>query len=141
VERLIFGQPYAGVEMDLKLKECGAFVSSTIYGKFEKMAGGLTGATVDADAFVSRIYLPGQPLNAGGVDDPKVTEMIRLQRRTFDVAKRRDLYAQMWPILREDLPFTYLWNPRNIVAMTAKLNGFRAVPDGMIRIQGLELAK
>ena len=30
---------------------------------------------------------------------------------------------------------------RNIVAMTAKLNGFRPVPDGMIRIQGLEMAK
>ena len=29
----------------------------------------------------------------------------------------------------------------DLVAMTAKLNGFRAVPDGMIRIQGLEMAK
>jgi hypothetical protein len=27
------------------------------------------------------------------------------------------------------------------MAMTAKLNGFRPVPDGMIRIQGLEMAK
>ena len=51
------------------------------------------------------------------------------------------LYAQMWPDLRQDLPLTYLWNARNIVAMTAKLNGFRAVPDGMIRIQGMEMAK
>jgi len=25
--------------------------------------------------------------------------------------------------------------------MTAKLQGFRAVPDGMIRLQGLEMAK
>ena len=58
-----------------------------------------------------------------------------------DLAKRRALYRQIWPELREDLPLTYLYNPRNIVAMTAKLNGFRPVPDGMIRIQGLELAK
>jgi peptide/nickel transport system substrate-binding protein len=87
----------AGLDIELKLKEYGAFVSTTIYGKFEKMAGGLTGATVDADAFVSRIYVPGQPLNAGGVDDPKVTEMIRLQRRTFDVAKRRDI---LWDLQR-----------------------------------------
>jgi hypothetical protein len=34
-----------------------------------------------------------------------------------------------------------LYNPRNIVAMSAKLQGYRPVPDGMIRVQGLEMAK
>ena len=62
-------------------------------------------------------------------------------RGMTDPAKRRRSIRQIWPKLREDLPLTYLYNARNIVAMTAKLNGFRAVPDGMIRIQGLELAK
>ena len=81
----------AGVECDLKLKEYGAFISSTIFGKFERMAGGLFGATTEPDSYVYRTYVPGQALNAGGVDDPKVTEMIKLQRRTFDVAKRRDI--------------------------------------------------
>jgi len=57
------------------------------------------------------------------------------------VAKRQAVYYQVWPELRRDLPVTYLYNARNIVAMTARLNGFRAVPDGMIRIQGMELAK
>ena len=33
--------------------------------------------------------MPGQPLNVCGVNDPKLTEMIKLQRRTFDVAKRQ----------------------------------------------------
>ena len=58
-----------------------------------------------------------------------------------DLAKRRELYAQMWPIVRQELPIIYLWNARNIVGMSAKLNGFRAIPDGMIRLQGLEMAK
>jgi hypothetical protein len=39
------------------------------------------------------------------------------------------------------LPLTYLYTTRNIVAMSAKLNGFRPVPDGMIRVQGLEMSK
>ena len=86
-----------GIETDLKLKEYGAYISSTIFGKFERMAGGLFGATTDPDSYVYRSYMPGQPLNAGGVDDPKITEMIRLQRRTFDVAKRRDI---LWDLQR-----------------------------------------
>jgi peptide/nickel transport system substrate-binding protein len=97
----------AGIDADLKLKEYGAFISTTIYGKFEKMAGGLTGATVDADAFVHRIYTPGQPLNAGGVNDPKVTEMIRLQRRTFDVAKRRDILWDLQRYLSQQAYYLY----------------------------------
>jgi peptide/nickel transport system substrate-binding protein len=80
----------AGVDGELKLKEYGAFISSTIFGKFEKLAVGLRGGFTDTDSYL-RIYLPGEPLNAAGVNDPKLTEMIRLQRRTFDVAKRRDL--------------------------------------------------
>ena len=31
----------AGIEAELKLKEYGAFISSTIFGKFDKMMNGL----------------------------------------------------------------------------------------------------
>ena len=81
----------AGMDTDLKLKEYGAYISSTIYGKFDKMMFGLRGAWIDPDAYLYRTFMPGQPLNAAGVDDPKLTEMLRLQRRTFDEKKRRDL--------------------------------------------------
>jgi ABC-type transport system substrate-binding protein len=40
----------AGVEADLKLKEYGAYVSSTIFGKFDRMAVGLRGGTTSAAA-------------------------------------------------------------------------------------------
>ena len=56
-------------------------------------------------------------------------------------AKNRFGQLLDWMALRRDLPITYLYSPRNIVAMTAKLQGFRPVPDGMIRVQGLEMAK
>ena len=51
----------------------------------------LRGGCTDPDSYFYRYYLPGQPLNAAGVNDPKLTEMIKLQRRTFDVAKRREI--------------------------------------------------
>jgi len=81
----------AGIDADLKLKEYGAYIASTIYGKFDKMMFGLRGAWIDPDAYLYRTLMPGQPLNAAGVNDPKLTEMLRLQRRTFDEKKRRDL--------------------------------------------------
>ncbi len=96
----------AGVEPELKLKEYGAFISSTIFGKFEKMAVGLRGGQSDVDSYL-RIYIPGEPLNAGGVNDPKLTEMIALSKRTQDVAKRRDLIYDIQRYISQQVYYNF----------------------------------
>jgi peptide/nickel transport system substrate-binding protein len=97
----------AGIDGELKLKEYGAFISSTIFGKFDKMAVGLFGAWTDPDSYLYRYYVPGQPTNAGGVDDPKATQMIKLQRRTFDVAKRREILYDLQRYLSQQAYYLY----------------------------------
>ena len=99
----------AGIIADLKLKEYGAFISTTIYGKFDKMMRGLRGSWIDPDAYLYRAYMPGQPLNSSGVDDPRLTEMIKLQRRTFDVAKRREIIHDIQRYASQQV--YYLYNP------------------------------
>ncbi len=81
----------AGIEVDLKLKEYGAYAATVIVGKFDKLAGGLLGAWNDPESYLYRLHMPGQISNAGGVNDPKLTDMIKLQRRTLDVARRREI--------------------------------------------------
>lgn len=81
----------AGIDVEIKLKEYGAFISSTIYGKFDNMYFGLRGSWADPESYFYRIMMPGQSLNVQGVNDPKLTEMIKLQRRTVDVAKRKQI--------------------------------------------------
>jgi peptide/nickel transport system substrate-binding protein len=81
----------AGVETELRLKEYGAYITSTIFGKFDKVMFGLRGAWTEPDSYLYRQFVPGQPLNNAGVNDPKLTDLIRLQRRTADVGKRRDI--------------------------------------------------
>src|SRR5262249_57079043 len=87
----------AGVEADLKLKEMGAFISSAIFGRYEKMMMTIRGGALFADTYLAAFHLPGQVLNSGGVNDAKLAEMIRLQRRTFDVPKRKEI---VWDIQR-----------------------------------------
>ncbi|HXJ81719.1 MAG TPA: ABC transporter substrate-binding protein [Candidatus Methylomirabilis sp.] len=95
----------AGIDAELKIKEYGAFISSTIYGKFDHMYIGLRGAWVDPEAYFYRPYMPGEPLNVLGVNDPKLTEMIKLQRRTFDVAKRKQIVYDVQRYLAEQALF------------------------------------
>ena len=109
----------AGIDTDLKLKEYGAYISSTIYGKFDKMMFGLRGAWIDPDAYLYRTLMPGQPLNAAGVNDPKLTEMILLQRRTFEVKKRREILYDIQRYISQQVYYLFgasvsavaAWNP------------------------------
>jgi peptide/nickel transport system substrate-binding protein len=91
----------AGIDAELKLKEYGAFISTAIYGKFDDMIYGLRGAWVDPEAYFYRPFMPGQPLNIINVNDPKLTDMINLQRRMFDVPKRKQIVYDIQRYLAE----------------------------------------
>lgn len=82
--------------------------------------------------------MPGQVLNASGVNDPKLTDMIRLQRRTFDVRKRRDiiydiqrhvahhayyLYGPSVKVVSAWEPYVKNWAPNNGFDFGGRLMG------------------
>ena len=114
----------AGIQADLKLKEYGAFVTSTIFGKFDQMFIGLRGAWADPEAYFYRLYMPGQPLNVLGVNDPKLTEMIKLQRRTFDVAKRKQVVFDIQRYLSEQALFGVDGSIRILSAWDAHIKNY-----------------
>ena len=97
----------AGIDAELRSKEFGAFMSSVIYGKFEKLAHSLRGGSPIADISLYNAHVPGEALNSSGVDDPKLTEMIKLQRRTLDVAKRREIVFDIQRYLAEQVYYAY----------------------------------
>ena len=109
-------------------------------GDYQVYLNGWSGR-VDADGNTFQFLHTGQGNNFTGYSNPSVDGLLEQGRAMTDTGKRRVVYQQVWEALRLDLPVTYLYSPRNIVAMTAKLNGFRPVPDGMIRIWGMEMMR
>ena len=114
----------AGIDADLKLKEYGAFITSTIFGKFDNMFLGLRGAWADPEAYFYRWFMPGQPLNVWGVNDPKLTDMIRLQRRTFDVAKRKQVVFDIQRYLADQALFGVDGSIRILSAWDAHIKNY-----------------
>jgi peptide/nickel transport system substrate-binding protein len=114
----------AGIDAQLQLKEYGAFISSTIFGKFDQMFLGLRGAWTDPESYFYRIYMPGQILNVMGVNDPKLTEMIKLQRRTFDVPKRKQIIFDIQRYLAEQALFLSNGSIRVVSAWDAHIRNF-----------------
>jgi peptide/nickel transport system substrate-binding protein len=114
----------AGVDAELKAKEFGAFMATTALGKFERLAHGLRGGSPIADISLYNPHIPGELLNASGVDDPKLTEMIKLQRRTLDVAKRREIVYDIQRYCAEQVYYSYGPSVSTVAAWDPKVRNF-----------------
>jgi peptide/nickel transport system substrate-binding protein len=95
----------AGIQVEVKPKEYDAFISSGVYGKFDKMMLAPRDSATEPDSYFTPL-LPGHPLNASGVNDPKLTEMIKLQRRTYDEKKRREIVYDIQRYFSQQAYFT-----------------------------------
>jgi peptide/nickel transport system substrate-binding protein len=95
----------AGVQVDLKVKDYSAFMSSSLQGKFDKMLLTQRDGPIDPDWYFTPL-LPGHPLNWSGVNDPKLTEMIKLQRRTDKEKKRREIVYDIQRYFSQQVYYT-----------------------------------
>jgi peptide/nickel transport system substrate-binding protein len=130
----------AGFDVHIQAMEFASSLQASVRGDYEAYLIGWSGR-VDADGNTYAFLHSGQGNNAAHYGNPTVDKLLDEARGMTDVAKRRADYHQVWSELQRDLPITYLYNGRNIVGMTARLQGFRPIPDGMIRIQGMEMTK
>ena len=80
-----------GIEAKIDQKEYGAYISTCFYGKFEAMTFGPQTGFLEPDNFLFGQYYPEELKNQSHINDPVVADMLVRQRRTFDVAKRREL--------------------------------------------------
>ena len=124
VQVLVRNWKDAGIDAELNVKEYGAYVSTTIFGKFDKMMAGLRAIFTQPDSYLAQLFLPESPLNILGVNDGKLTEMIRLQRRTFDVAKRRDIVWDAQRYVAEQGYFGVNGSARVVSAWDAPVKNF-----------------
>jgi peptide/nickel transport system substrate-binding protein len=80
-----------GIDGKIDQKEYGAYISTCFYGKFDSMTYGPQTPYLDPDNFLYGQYYPGELKNQSHINDPVVADMLVRQRRTFDVAKRREV--------------------------------------------------
>jgi peptide/nickel transport system substrate-binding protein len=130
----------AGFDLHIQAIEFASSLQASQRGEFEAYMIGWSGR-VDIDGNTYAFLHSGQGNNVGHYANATVDRLLDEARGMTDIDARRARDAEMWRQVRQDLPITYLWIPHNIVGMSAKLNGFRPIPDGMIRIQGMEMAK
>jgi peptide/nickel transport system substrate-binding protein len=60
-------------------------------------------------------------------------------RLVTDQSQRKALYEKLTKIVLEEDPLLYLYHRRILIAHTTKLEGYKQMPDGLVRVIGLKL--
>jgi peptide/nickel transport system substrate-binding protein len=97
-----------GIEAELKLQEFGAYAATTQQGKFEGLVRGPFGIAWEPDAPLYRAYAADSSWNTGHVNDPKLTAMLKEQRRTKDLEARKKIIFEIQRYVAEQQYYVYL---------------------------------
>jgi peptide/nickel transport system substrate-binding protein len=97
-----------GIEAEIKIQEHGAYVATTVQGKYEGMIRGPIGIAYEPDRRLYRAYAADSSLNTGHVDDATLTAMVKEQRRTKDLEARKKIIADIQRYAAEQQYYVYL---------------------------------
>jgi peptide/nickel transport system substrate-binding protein len=130
----------AGFDVKVRTLEFATSLQAGHKGDFEAYMIGWSGR-VDPDGDLAPFLHSGSFFNYGHYGNPDMDKLLEEGETVNDFAKRKAIYDQVQALSEKDLPLMYLYTTPNIVGMSKKVQGFVPVPDGMIRLPGVSLAK
>jgi peptide/nickel transport system substrate-binding protein len=128
----------AGFDLKIRVIEFATSFKDAQAGNFQIFAINWSGR-IDPDGN-SYIFLhSGAPQNDGGYTNPDADKLMEDGRLTSDVAERKAIYEKLTGIILNDEPIIYLYHRKLLIAHSKKLEGYRQMPDGLVRVVGLKL--
>ena len=130
----------AGFDLKIRLTEFATSLKQSEEGNYQVYLIGWSGRS-DPDGNSYSFQVCGQPQNVSKFCDKDVDAAHEEARSKTDFAARKAAYekvaARVTP--KGAGPVLYLYHPQVLVAYTEKLEGYRPMPDGLVRVVGLKL--
>jgi peptide/nickel transport system substrate-binding protein len=128
----------AGFDVKIQSTEFATSLNQADKGQYEAYVLQWSGRA-DPDGNLQNHLGCGAPLNYSGYCNKDVDQAMTDAREERDPVKRAQIYERMAAQILKDRPIVYLFHRHWIWGHSAKLSGFRTVPDGMVRVQGMKL--
>ena len=128
----------AGFDVKIQSTEFATSLDMADKGQYEAYVLAWSGRA-DPDGNIFSFDACKQPLNYAGYCKPEVDDILNKSRTARDPAERRKSYEQLAAVALKDRPIVYLFHRHWLWAYTNKLSGFRTIPDGLVRVQGLKM--
>jgi peptide/nickel transport system substrate-binding protein len=127
-----------GFDLKIRLIEFATSFKQAQAGEFQAFLIGWSGR-IDPDGN-SFIFLHTKaPQNDGVYSNPQVDKGFEDARLIADPAQRKAIYEKVTGQVLKDEPIIYLYHRKLLIAHTTRLEGYRPMPDGLVRVVGLKL--
>jgi peptide/nickel transport system substrate-binding protein len=128
----------AGFDMKIRVTEFATSLKQAESGEYQAFLLAWSGRTdPDGNAYV--FQKTNAPQNYSGFSNPEADKLLDEARTVSDAPKRQALYEKLAGIILDQKPLLYLYHRRVLIAHTAKLDGYKQMPDGLVRVIGLKL--
>ena len=129
-----------GFDVELLSTEFATLLNDQQQGNYQVSRSDWSGRP-DPDGNTHQFYTTGAGLNDPGYSNPEVDRLLDEARASSDPEVRKAKYAEFAAIVTKDLPIITLGHQSYLYGLNAKLEGFKAYPDAMIRLQDVKLAQ
>jgi peptide/nickel transport system substrate-binding protein len=127
----------AGFDVKIQSTEFATSLNLADKGTFDAYVLAWSGRA-DPDGNLFSFHGCKQPLNYAGYCKPEIDELLNKSRSTRDPVERAKLFDQIAAQVGKDRPVVYMFHRNWLWAYNKKLTGVRAIPDGLMRVQGLQ---
>jgi peptide/nickel transport system substrate-binding protein len=128
----------AGFDLNIRVIEFATSFKQAQAGEFQAFLIGWSGR-IDPDGN-SYVFLHTKaPQNDGVYSNPEADKAFEDARLITDPAQRKAIYEKLTGTILKDEPIIYLYHRKLLIAHTTKLEGYRPMPDGLVRVVGLKL--
>jgi peptide/nickel transport system substrate-binding protein len=128
----------AGFNIKIRVVEFATTFKQAQAGEFQVFQINWSGR-IDPDGNLYVFMHTKAPQNDGGYSNPEADRLMEDARLITDPAQRKALYEKLTKILLNDQPIIYIYHRKLLIAHTKKVEGYRQMPDGLVRVVGLKL--
>ncbi|HXQ05751.1 MAG TPA: ABC transporter substrate-binding protein [Bradyrhizobium sp.] len=128
----------AGFDMKIRVTETATALKAAEAGEYQAFILDWSGR-IDPDGNSYIFHKSKAPQNYSAYSNPDVDRLLDDARLVTDMAQRKSIYEKMTKSILEDEPIIYLYHRKNLIVHTTKLEGYKQLPDGLVRVVGLKL--
>lgn len=128
----------AGFDMKIRVTEFATSLKQAEAGEYQAFMLAWSGR-IDPDGNSYIFLKTGAPQNYSAWSNPEADKALDDARLVTDQAQRKAIYEKLTRLVLDEEPLLYIYHRRILIAHSTRLEGYKQMPDGLVRVLGLKL--
>ena len=127
-----------GFDMKIRVTEFATSLKQAEAGEYQAYMLAWSGR-IDPDGNSYIFLKTNAPQNYSAWSNPDADKALDDARLVTDPAQRKAIYEKLTKLALDEEPLLYIYHRRILIAHTTGLEGYKQMPDGLVRVVGLKL--